>query len=140
MNMENVNHVNFSLAEERPLRELVSSTLRVWLDKCSNPVEDDSEYRATFLAGLARSQVCELQDLMAADQVMDAIIVPGLHASAAVLSLQQKVQSYLERYPQLLETGWTHAEGYVFNLMERLKAKRDTAASSGIAVVTAEDI
>lgn len=140
MNMKNVNHDDFGRAEERPLRELVSSTLRVWLEKCSNPVEDDSDYRATFLARLARSQVYELQDLMAADQVMDAIVAPRLHALPAVVSLQQKVQTYLERYPQLLETGWTHAEGYVFNLMERLKARRDTATACGCTAPTAEGI
>lgn len=133
MNMQTTTHSKAESSTHLPLREVATPVIHLWLKNRGNPVEEDGDYRANFLTRLECAQIYELRDLMAADQVMDGIVVPEIKDAPAVQSLHLKTQAFLARYPQLLETGWTHPEGYVFELMKQTRAQRE--ASNSCAVV-----
>lgn len=126
MDMNTAHRIEAELNEKAFLRDLASEYVKLWMKTGSNPVDEDGEYRAAFLKRLEHAQVRELRDLRAADQVMDAIVLPELRGHRALQSLHLKVQAFLNRYPQLLDTGWVHTEGYVRTLMEEMRVKRDT--------------
>lgn len=126
MTLDDINQLDAQLQRERLLKDLAAEFVALWIQNGSNPVEDDPAYREAFLEKLACAQVRELRDLMAADQVMDAIVVPEIRDAAPVRSLDLKVRAFIERFPQLLDMGWVHSDGYVFRLLYELRTRRDT--------------
>ena len=126
MDLNTANRLEGELNEKALLRDLASELVNLWMKTGNNPVDEGGAYRATFLERLQHAQVRELRDLMAADQVMDAVVLPELRGHRALKSLHLKVLAFFRKYPQLLDTGWVHTQGYVWTLMEEMKVTRDT--------------
>jgi len=114
------------LQEKALLRDLADELLNAWVGTGVNPVDEEGPYRDEFLKRLEGAKIHHLRDLVADDQVMDAIFLPELRSAPAVQSVHLKVQGFLTKFPQLLDAGWIHVEGYVHDMMEEMKVKRDT--------------
>lgn len=74
-----------------------------------------------ILEELAQLDVQCLRDLLAADTLMIALFGADPRCAKAAETLRGKAQRFIERFPQLLQTGWVLVDGSIFQLMEEMR-------------------
>lgn len=103
------------------IQELSREANELWQCTGENPLEVDECYFANFVARLERVQVRSLVDLIAADNVLELMYSRRLRGIAPYKGLLAKAKAFVKQYPQLLEMGWVHCQGCVFELIEEMK-------------------
>lgn len=89
-----------------------------------NPFEEDSDFRTLFMALLDAAAIEDLSDLIAADKILDMMYDPCQHTRRSYAVLHGKARCFIERFPQLLEMGWVHSDGCIFQLIEDIRQQR----------------
>lgn len=98
-----------------------------------NPLKADSAYRKNFLDKLSQARIKNLSDLVAASNLLDCLAHMRLHRCKEVVALLTKARAFLERFPQLLETGWLRRGSAMKRLMAQMRLERTTQAASAAA-------